>query len=150
MSSNIPAVGKQTYDQMLAAAEKQVGGAGARVTTTRVRVLAALMASGQALSHHDVEGCFGSGEMDRVTLYRVLDWLVAQGLAHRVAGADRVWRYSVLREVHDQHAHFECNSCGKVVCLGEVSASRLRLPVPRGYRSEAVELTVKGHCAQCR
>jgi Fe2+ or Zn2+ uptake regulation protein len=34
-----------------------------------------------------------------------------------------------------------------VICLGEAAANRV--PLPRGFRSEAVELTVKGRCAEC-
>ena len=45
------------------------------------------------------------------------------------------------------HAHFQCSQCGKVISLRETLASRV--PLPRGFRSEAVELTVKGRCAEC-
>jgi Fur family transcriptional regulator, ferric uptake regulator len=121
---------------------------GERVTPTRLRVYVALLDSARALSHHELEAALGTGApIDRVTLYRVLEWLVEQGLAHRVAGIDRVWRFSIARESHARHAHFQCNGCGKVICLGEALTSRV--PLPRGFRSEAVELTVKGRCAEC-
>ena len=121
---------------------------GERVTPARLRVYVALLDSARALSHHELEAALGAGApVDRVTLYRVLDWLVEQGLAHRAAGIDRVWRFSIAREAHAGHAHFQCNQCGKVVCLGEAMTSRV--PLPRGFRSEAVELTVKGLCAEC-
>ncbi len=58
---------------------------GQRVTPARLAVLATLLDSPRALSHHDVEVRIGakSEHFDRVTLYRVLEWLVAQGLAHK-------------------------------------------------------------------
>ena len=156
MASQIP-------DQAIEAARARLRDVGSRVTTARVRVLAALTASGRPLSHHDVERVLSPGaDIDRVTLYRVLDWLVGQGLAHRVAGSDRAWRFSVVGDlahkaggidgtvVHDRNAHFQCNRCGKVYCLDKIEASLLKLPVPRGYRPEAVELTVKGHCVRCK
>jgi Fur family ferric uptake transcriptional regulator len=122
---------------------------GERVTPARLRVYVALLDSARALSHHELESALGAGTpVDRVTLYRVLDWLVAQGLAHRVAGLDRVWRFSIAHESHASHAHFQCNRCGKVICLGEAATNRV--PLPRGFRPEAVELTVKGRCAECR
>ncbi len=121
---------------------------GERVTPARLRVYVALLDSARALSHHELESTLGAGTpVDRVTLYRVLDWLVEQGLAHRVAGLDRVWRFSIAHESHASHAHFQCNRCGKVICLGEPATNRV--PLPRGFRSEAVELTVKGRCAEC-
>ncbi len=118
---------------------------GARVTPSRVRVLAALLHAGATLSHHDLEARLAP--IDRVTLYRVLEWLVEQGIAHRVSGTDRVWRFGIAGDAHDGHAHFQCNGCGKVLCLAE--APTRSVPVPRGYRSQAVELTVKGLCADC-
>ena len=121
---------------------------GERVTPARLRVYVALLDSARALSHHELESALVAGTpVDRVTLYRVLDWLVEQGLAHRVAGLDRVWRFSIAHESHASHAHFQCNRCGKVICLGEAATNRV--PLPRGFRSEAVELTVKGRCAEC-
>jgi Fur family ferric uptake transcriptional regulator len=127
---------------------------GERVTPTRLRVYVALLDSARALSHHELEAALGTGApVDRVTLYRVLDWLVEQGLAHRMAGIDRVWRFSIARDSgvacdsQPSHAHFQCNGCGKVLCLGEALTGRV--PLPRGFRSEAIELTVKGRCAEC-
>jgi len=132
--------------QQLAAA--RVRATGDRVTPARVQVLAQLLAGGRALTHHELEASLGSGRLDRVTLYRVLDWLVAQGLAHRMSGTDRAWRFSAADRRHDAHAHFQCNRCGKVVCLEEARTRRAP-PVPHGFRAEAVETTVKGLCATC-
>jgi len=121
---------------------------GERITPARLRVFEALLGAGRALSHHEIEAALApDAAVDRVTLYRVLDWLVEQGLAHRVAGIDRTWRFGVAREAHAGHAHFQCNRCGKVVCLAGTAARRV--PLPRGFRSETVELTVKGLCAEC-
>jgi Fur family ferric uptake transcriptional regulator len=64
-----------------------------------------------------------------------------------VAGLDRVWRFSIARETHGRHAHFQCIGCGKVVCLSDVAPRRVALP--RGFRSERVDVTVKGRCAEC-
>lgn len=86
---------------------------------------------------------------DRVTIYRVLEWLVAHGLAHRIAGDDRVWRFNAADEGHaGRHAHFKCNDCGEVICLEATAAAR-QIPLPPGYRSQEIELTVKGLCADC-
>ena len=156
-------------EDLQAAARAQVRAAGLRATGARIRVLAELTAGGGLLSHHDIEQALsreGSG-IDRVTLYRGLDSLVDSGLAHKVAGSDRVWRFGctlesksaarsgavpgAARDAHERHAHFQCSDCGKVVCLREMPAVRPRraLRVPRGYRPETVELTVKGRCPGC-
>lgn len=126
-----------------------LSGLGARATRARIDVLAVLLATGDALSHHDVERCLPRGHgIDRVTLYRVLDWLTAQGLAHKVAGDDRVWRYSAAGHAAGAHAHFQCRDCGRVVCLD--GARVPAIPLPAGFRRNEVEVTVKGTCAACR
>jgi len=126
----------------------QLRATGERITPARAAVFALLYESGRALSHQEIESGLGrANQLDRVTVYRVLEWLVERGLAHRVAGLDRVWRFSIAREAHDRHAHFQCSGCGKVVCLAEIATRRV--PLPRGFRSERVEVTVKGRCAEC-
>lgn len=131
-------------------AESLIRGTGARLTRPRVEVLAALLAAEQALSHHELEERIDrSFDIDRVTIYRVLDWLTAQGLAHRIAGDDRVRRFNAAGHAHEgAHAHFQCSGCGTVLCLDEFSpAPAVRLP--RGFRPQQFELTVKGLCAGC-
>ena len=133
-----------------AAAQRLIRGAGQRLTSPRAAVLAALIGAEQALTHHEIEAALPAGvAVDRVTVYRVLEWLVDIGLAHRIAGDDRVWRFNASGQGrHKRHAHFTCSECGKVVCLKDVkvpAAARM----PRGFVSREVELTIKGLCAAC-
>lgn len=121
---------------------------GERVTPARVRVLGALLAARRALSHHELEDALGPRSIDRVTLYRVLDWLVAQRLSCRTLGADRVFRFSAAAHGGEAHAHFQCTACGRVVCLAAPAAGAVGLPP--GFRAERTELTVRGQCADCR
>jgi Fur family ferric uptake transcriptional regulator len=132
--------------------EEAIRGTGARVTRARVEVLAALLAAERALTHHEVEGRISRNPgIDRVTVYRVLEWLTSRGLAHKIAGDDRIWRFNAATNEHERahaHAHFKCNRCGDVICLEEVRAAR-SIKLPPGFRSQEVELTVKGMCAEC-
>ena len=132
------------------AAEQRIRSAGERLTAPRAAVLATLIGAGHALTHHEIEEALRPGPaVDRVTVYRVLEWLVAIGLAHRIAGDDRVWRFTAtVQGRHGSHAHFTCSECGKVVCLQDVkvpAAARM----PRGFLSREVALTIKGLCAAC-
>lgn len=124
--------------------------AGQRSTPARVRVMAALLGLSSGASHHDIHAAIPAPPIDKVTLYRVLDWLVAHGLAHKIIGEDRVWRFraSATREAIHQHAHFHCTHCDKVVCLENVPVSS-KVDLPSGFRSEEAELTVRGVCDQC-
>ena len=131
-------------------AENMVRETGERLTRPRVEVLAVLLAAERALSHHEVESRINASlGIDRVTVYRVLDWLSEKGLAHKIAGEDRFWRYNAAEHAHSQsHAHFQCERCGMVICLDEQDDA-LRVRVPRGFISREIALTVKGFCATC-
>lgn len=137
---------RQPYDR----AEHLVRSTAARATRPRIEVLCVLLAAPRALTHHEVERQMKRAlAVDRVTIYRVLEWLAGRGLAHRIAGDDRVWRFSAAGEGHaGQHAHFKCTDCGEVICLETAVAAR-NVPLPSGYHSQEIELTVKGLCADC-
>lgn len=140
-------------------AEQLIRRSGARLTSPRFAVLSLLLSSDHALSHQEVtEGLAGKLLVDRVTVYRVLEWLVEQGLAHRIAGEDRVWRFSMSRQeglaeregtAEHRHAHFACKQCGQTFCLESIPAA-LDVKLPAGYRSEVVELTIRGLCGHCK
>ncbi len=141
---------KTAYERHVPHARRRIRAAGERLTAPRAAVLAFLLGAGRALTHHEVEsGLRERLAVDRVTVYRVLDWLTGAGLAHRVAGDDRTWRFTASRDGgHAKHAHFTCSACGQTVCLDQV---RVRAPatVPRGYLPQEIELTIKGICAGC-
>ncbi|WP_423195127.1 MULTISPECIES: Fur family transcriptional regulator [unclassified Cupriavidus] len=132
---------------------------GARVTQPRVAILACLIGSDEAMTHQAViDGLSGEADgVDRVTVYRVLDWLVDQGIAQKRAGNDRVFRFSLREheaaraEVHRQHSHFHCLRCDRTFCLEAAGTPpRVATPkVPSGFAVEHVELTVNGICAEC-
>jgi Fur family ferric uptake transcriptional regulator len=83
-----------------------------------------------------------------VTLYRALDWLVEQQMAHKINGVDRTWRYNAQREHQHQHAHFQCKYCSQIYCLEHLQPAFL-FNLPSGYQLEEVELTLQGRCPQC-
>ncbi|NWG87755.1 MAG: transcriptional repressor [Hydrogenophilaceae bacterium] len=120
-----------------------------RVTPARTRVLAALMAAPSALSHADLEDRLSrEGALDRVTLYRVLDWLVSRGLAHKIASDDRVWRFNAVDRDNHGHAHFHCTRCGQVFCLDQLHPT-FALSLPPGYVFHKAELNLQGLCPGC-
>lgn len=130
------------------AAEDMIRKEGGRATESRVRILALLLAEEQAITHREIEERL-PGQPDRVTLYRVLQWLTDRGLIHKISSDDRVWRFHVNHEAYShQHAHFKCTKCAKVVCLEDLPPNR-HLALPVGYQFQTIELTVKGLCAQC-
>jgi Fur family ferric uptake transcriptional regulator len=155
-----PASGRQRRADApgnLSLAEAQLRQASIRITEARVKVLAALLGAERAMSHQEVQDSFAG--MDRVTLYRALDCLTDAGLAHKIAGDDRVFRYSAGTEHGDHapgnpHGHFKCTRCSKVFCLDSPADTgplqdALQKTLGKGFRSHELEFTIKGWCADC-
>ena len=144
------------YLSRIADAEQQIRATGQRLTQPRVAVLAMLLASDHAISQQDVATAIASHHpIDRVTVYRVLEWLVEVGIAHRIAGDDRVWRFMLNSDDGDarssaqhQHAHFTCNQCGQTFCLNDMS-TKLNFKLPEGFKTSDVDLKFRGACAHC-
>ncbi len=125
--------------------------ASGRTTQARLIVLGILLEATTALSHLEIEQQAQQQGLaaDRVTLYRVLDWLVEQGLAHKIMGADRTWRYNAHADLnHAQHAHFHCQHCQQVFCLEQLQPAVL-LSLPTGYQLQHVEINLQGLCPAC-
>lgn len=126
--------------------------AGVKVTRGRVRVLDALHGARQPLCHGELETQLAGDEetpLDRVTLYRILDSLVACGLALRAVDTRGVFRFSAAaaQRRHADHIHFRCTDCGGVFCLKAEPPPPPKLP--RGFRLAQVEYDVRGTCANC-
>ncbi len=126
--------------------------AGVKVTPGRVRVFDALQTAQQPLCHGELEALLagdGATALDRVTLYRILDSLVACGLALKAVDTRGVFRYSATgaRRQHANHIHFRCTDCGGVFCLKAEPPPPPKLP--RGFRLGEVEFDVRGTCAGC-
>jgi Fur family ferric uptake transcriptional regulator len=159
-----------------ALAEARLRAVAVRITVARVKVLAALLEARSAVSHQDIRDSLAG--MDRVTLYRALDCLTDAGLAHKIAGDDRVFRYSAGTEhgparqapLGHQHGHFKCTRCARVFCLEREADGPDTAPAPapsgraalprqlqdvlqealgQGFQGHDIELTIKGWCADC-
>lgn len=121
---------------------------GARATPARIRVLRLLRAAPAALTHNEIEQALGARAIDRVTLYRVLDWLTESGLVHKNADASRVFRFSAAAAgEHRTHIHFRCEDCGGVFCLDAAPPAAPALP--NGFSLSRIDLDLRGRCADC-
>lgn len=131
-------------------AEDMIRTTGERVTNARIEILATLLKAEAALTHGEIEARLSQASgIDRVTVYRVLDWLTEQNLAHKISGDDRVWRFNVAgaASAHN-HAHFKCNCCHRVICLDDLGRG-FTPELPAGYTPQEIDLTIKGLCADC-
>lgn len=99
--------------------------------------------------------------VNRVTLYRLLDRLVACGVLRRQTDhASRSWRFVLARD-EDAEAvirppSFECDLCHRSLWL-DAAGSEMRAwagallgrAAAQGHRGTQVELAIRGICADC-
>jgi Fur family ferric uptake transcriptional regulator len=130
-------------------AETLIRATGARLTRPRTRVLEFLLGQAAPLTHHDIHALLPGAALDSVTLYRVLEWLTANNLVHRVAGLDQVWRFGASSGRHDHdHAHFQCTRCDGVTCFNDMPLPR-RPKMSAGFARQDMDLLIRGICPHC-
>ncbi len=129
--------------------EERIVAAGLRRTRDRVQVLAFLLNASRPFTHQELSRRLS--DMDRVTLYRVLDALESGGLVHRIQGTDGSWRYRAHGEetagCPGGHPHFLCLRCGRMTCLMDQSLPWVE--VPEGAKVEDKQFVVSGLCPEC-
>lgn len=135
--------------------------AGLRRTLATRAVLGLFLGNPQsALSHAQVLASLTARGLDlnRVTLYRLLDRLAACGVLQRHAddGA-RTWRFSLADTAQEGLVpRFECDACHRQFRLTEASEPTravaddlFRTLALLGHQGQRVDLSVHGTCASC-
>lgn len=104
-----------------------------------------------ATSQPDLESVMN--DIDRVTLYRILNVFEEKGIIHKVFDLNGTANYAVCisdcqeNHHHDEHLHFNCTECKNVYCLNELNLPRLTLPA--GFEAQAFTLYASGLCPKC-
>lgn len=129
--------------------------------TRATRALAALYAARPeaALSESEVEVALAAAgaQVNKVTVYRMLDRFAAAGLLHKQVDAARVTRFALAPAAGDGAApRFECDDCHRQFRLSQGSAKVqtalkqvLQALATAGHESLAVDIAVRGRCAGC-
>jgi Fur family ferric uptake transcriptional regulator len=123
-----------------------------RNTKAKQAVLAEINRSTFALSQPELFERV-KGICDRVTVYRILDRLVAENKIHRIVNIDGTLNYAACNQcdTHHSHAHdhlhFSCLECKKIECLSEQS---VQVQLPNNYFVKELFLTISGICPTCQ
>ena len=130
-------------------AAELIRAAGVKLTPARQRVLELLNSAGRPLSHADIEAALVAMPVDRVTLYRVLDSLVANALALKAVDIKGIFHYSAVaaHHPHSSHVHFHCTDCGGSFCLDAKPPAAPKLP--HGFQLSAIAFELRGTCKSC-
>lgn len=137
---------------VMARAESLVAERGLRLTPVRRRVLEILLESHRALGAYDVLDRLVAEGFARQppVVYRALDFLVENGLAHRVRRLNAFAACMHPGEAH-QPAFLICRSCNMVA---EAPAARVRAAFEAaaaevGFTVERLSLEAQGLCPAC-
>ncbi|KWX02908.1 Fur family transcriptional regulator [Carbonactinospora thermoautotrophica] len=133
-------------------AAERLRAAGLRVTAPRMAVLAVLQASP---GHWDVETIRYkaqqiTGSLSTQAAYDVLKALTEAGLTRCLQVSGQPARYE--NRVGDNHHHFVCRVCGKIVDVNCAVGVRPCLEATIGpeYEVDEAEVTFWGRCPECR
>ncbi len=134
------------YEELLASANLEA-------TDNRLHILEVIGNNGFPLSAGDIHNTLKrSTSINRVTVYRILDLLVASGIIERISTGGRAFYYGLAPNAHHRpHPHFYCKSCGQMDCLNPDSLQVETDPLLKTFpgRIDKVEVRVDGICKNC-
>jgi Fur family zinc uptake transcriptional regulator len=144
----------QCVADTLSRAEEACDERGRRLTPLRRRVLEALAANHAPLGAYDiVERLKGAGEgAPAMSVYRALDFLVAEGLAHRIESKNAFLACAHGHGSGEIVLFLLCERCGTVA---EVTSSAVGRDVAQaaravGFSTHTPVLEINGLCERCR
>jgi Fur family zinc uptake transcriptional regulator len=133
-------------------AEEIASERGVRLTPVRRRALEILLEEHRALGAYDVLerlGAEGFGRQPPVA-YRALEFLVENGLAHRIRRLNAFVACAQAGEAHSP-AFFICESCGTVAEAPGAAVRRAVIAAaPDGFAVERTSIEAAGTCPACR
>ena len=121
---------------------------GHRITTSRMRVLEALL---DAPAHFTVDDVLRqASDVGRATVFRTMKLLQDLNVVCRVMMENGSLHYRLSTRGH--HHHLVCRSCGQVADFANCDVSSLidQLARSTDYQIEGHWLEVYGRCASCR
>lgn len=142
----------------LAACEKVLRSRGGRVTKSRLEVLSLIAAARQPQSQSCIRERLkksgSKGQVDRVTLLRMLQDFVEAGLLHRLVPSGDYIACSHLSCNHHHHAVLSCEDCGESneIELTEKSFAPIVAHLHRthGFLLKNHHFQLFGLCKNCR
>ena len=125
-----------------------------RLTPSRQLVLDKLCAAGRPVGAYDMIDIVAEETGKRpapVSIYRALDFLLENGLVHRLASRNAFMACAHRHERSAPVAFLICEQCGRVTeaTSAEVSASLSGLAQVSGFQARSQVIELSGLCAAC-
>lgn len=144
----------QCVSDALSRAEEACDERGRRLTPLRRRVLEVLAESHMPLGAYDIVARLKrtSDAAPAMSVYRVLDFLVSEGLAHRIESRNA---FLACNRDHDSEEVVVFLLCERCSTVAEVKSDAVGRDLARaagavGFEAHAPVLEIKGLCETCR
>lgn len=120
-----------------------------RNTKTKQLILDSLKNSKSAVSQDILLKELGE-EVDRATIYRVLNSFCDDGIVHKILSDDGKYYFAFCVNCSEKahkhnHFHFRCLTCGKIECI----PNEIEVELPAGYQPVNFNGFISGYCADC-
>lgn len=120
-----------------------------RNTPTKKKILEIFEGADEAICSSMIEEQL-KGNVDRSTVYRILQAFEKDGLIHKVVDPSGKIFYAACKKCSTEehkhnHFHFKCQKCEKVECLDE----HITIPKLDGYFVNDFYGVINGLCQQC-
>lgn len=120
-----------------------------RSTPTKEAVLNVLTESNKAMSQEAILKKVDIN-IDRATVYRVLNRFCEDGILHRIVAEDGKQYFAVCikceeKKIADHHFHFRCTKCETIECLPVA----VQFSLEKGYSVKRVNCILTGVCKDC-
>lgn len=120
------------------------------VTEIRRHIILLLHRPGIALTQKEIEAKLEKHLeiVDRVTVYRNIKTLLKKNIIHSIPiDVDKV-KYKLVREYNkNNHPHFFCFKCNKVLCMPQLEIDKNKLP--KGFSITTSKVVMEGVCSHC-
>lgn len=135
----------------LADADRRCARAGERMTQPRRRALEMLLHAGKPMKAYDLIAHFGADGRPAKppTVYRALEFLSKQGMAHRIESLNAYVACGVGEKSHAA-AFLICDCCGATQEVEPFEPERINMAAAQsGYAIDTVVVEAHGRCAAC-
>ena len=143
---------RRCVEDALARAERVCAERGVRLTSQRRRILELVAASHTAIGAYEIVNRLADDgrRPAPITVYRALDFLIEQGLVHRLSSLNAYMACLHAGE-HEGGQFLICKQCGAVA---ELSSDTIDRAIREGARASAFQVTtpmveVTGICLHC-
>jgi Fur family zinc uptake transcriptional regulator len=149
---------KARIKKVLTKAEERCATSGTRLTEKRRKILEIMVSSDMPLSPYEVVDQYNEmaeSKMPANSAYRILDFLVSENLAHKLASAQK---YVACSHIACDHTHevpqfLICSQCQKVQEMGIQSKLMVQLKdnvESTGYSMTSQQLEIQCLCPDCQ